>query len=635
MSTEFSFNKELYFLVKQKSECMKHVVQKVFFLSVLVIPTLLYASEMNKLSENDVDSGSDEAHTALNDRSLRDRSFEAVGDDDSLPRLFRGELAVGGTGTFTLDTSGVYVLTGQKSAHDTVNIAITASDVVLDLDGNALTGGTNGIEISGNNVMVKNGTITGATQSGIKITGDNCLLKNITAIGNVTGFELNGSENTTVRSCRALNNTREGFLLANAQNNSFEQCEALNTRGAGTVAGFKTTGGTGNSFVECTINGVASSNADAYGVLGLHETQARISSSSVMNIAGSAYTAGIGLIGDYLGTPTAQSFVSSFTGRSSFSVDWLNTPDGSYIASANNSATNVNAKVDTFSATSNLADFGYTGTIVQSLQAVSWLNWNNAYYLAIGGNGGVGTTYPDVKVFSCALSNALSLTAEVGTFTNPTDGTVFDLEWFFSGTTPYLAYAGSFAFTQEVGVLQFTGNSLHHVAGSETGSTMRAVKVHTYKGHIRLALAVQRTDGVWIYGFDEPQGSQTLVVKTRSPTVPNVPTYLSWLDYDGKTYLAVAFENNVANNVRVFEYTEEPSALLTEFSTYSYGAATRGLDWLVTGTTVYLAVSGDNTSKRTLIMKFDPYQGSTTTRLSDYYNLGDTQVGYRLRWYRR
>ena len=609
---------------------------------MLVIP-VVRAYATNQYSNFDSSS--------LNDASLSGASFDKVSFDEqlinceldvhevskdvSLPILFRGDLSPVNA-SYTINRPGIYKLTSSKTASGVANISITANNVMLDLGGNTLAGGTNGIEISGNNVTVKNGTIIGMTQSGVRITGDNCLLQDITARGTMTGFELNGADGSSVRLCRALNNTREGFLLVNAQKSSFEKCEAVSTSGAGTVAGFKTTGGTNNSFIDCTINGVLSSNADAYGLLGLHETQARIDTCTAMNITGSMYVAGIGLIGDSLGTPRAQEFVSSFTGRSSFSVDWLNTPAGSYIASANSATTDANAKVDLFSVTSGLTDFGYTGTLLTTLRGVSWLNWNNAYYLAIGGGSGPEVLSPDIKVFSFDPSNALSLFTDVASYPDPISagGAMYSLDWFFSGTIPYLAFSGDSGISNEFGILEFTGNSLNHIASAGFGSTVRAVKAHTYKGHIRLAIAMQLTSGVRVYGFDEPQGSQTLVLKVVGPTVPNLPIDFSWLDYDGKTYLAVAFNNNVANNVIVFAYTEEPSASLTEFASYSYGSSLQGLDWLVTGTTVYLAVSGNNAVKRTLILRFDPYQNSTTTRLSDYYNLGDTQAGFRLRWNR-
>ena len=614
--------------MKQKSECMKHALQKVFFLSVLVMPTLFYAMAMNKsfVSENNFDSFIDVAHTSLIDRSLINRSFEALCDDDcSLPMLFRGELAVGGTGTFTIDKSGVYVLVGPKSAEAVVNIAITASDVVLDLDGNTLTGGTNGIEITGNNVTIKNGTITGATQSGIKIMGNNCLLQDITAIGNVTGFELNGAAGNTVRSCRALNNTREGFLLTNAQNTSFEQCEALNTSGAGTVAGFKTSGGTGNSFVECKINGVLSSNADAYGVLGSHEIQARISGSSVMNIAGSAYTAGIGLIGDSLATPTAHDF-SYAESRNSRFPEWLNTGVGTYLA-ISNEGTPYNARIFQFSPTDGLLSVTTTQNIAGSCRQATWLSWHNKQYLAMVGNG---TTGNDIFIYEFNLATHTLTTITSYNYAT-TSIAVFGCDWIVSGTLAYLAYvvypnSGS---GEELGVLRFDGSTLTKVSSLEYISTgLLSVKHHIYNGKIRLAVTQHPPAGrpdLIIHSFNEPQGSEALTTSTLGLVSYDLTgnEYIeksAWFDFDGQTYLTFGIVGSVStSNVRVVQYTENPMPTLTAVASFNYGGLVQDVDALVTGTTVYLAVGGAVAGQRTKILTFDPYAASAD-RIKSYYD---------------
>jgi parallel beta-helix repeat protein len=504
------------------------------------------------------------------------------------------------------------------------DLAITGSGITLCLNGHTITGGTNGILVSGDEVVLKNGTVRNASASGIKITGDKCTLQDITAVGNVTGFELNGADNGNVSSCRAIENTREGFLLTNAQKNNFEQCEAITTSGAGLVSGIKTTGGTGNNFVDCTVNGVTSSAGEAYGLLVSNEQKTSIARCAVNSVSGQNYTAGVALIGDYLGTPTANDFTYAESRNSRF-PEWLNTPVGSYLA-ISNEASPLNARIFQFSPTDGLLSVTTTQNMTSGCRQATWLSWHNKQYLAMVGDNDAGN---DIFVYEFNLATNTLTTINSYAYSATTG--VFGCDWLVSGTLAYLAYVvyPNFASAEELGVLRFDGSSLVKVSSLEYLSTgLLSVKHHVYNGNMRLVVTQHPPTGrpdLIIHSFNEPQGSEALTTSTLGLASYDLTgaEYIEkcgWFDFDGQTYLTFGVVGAVStSNVRVLRYTENPTPTISAFASFNYGGVVQDVDALVTGTTVYLAVGGGVSGQITKILTFDPY-AATADRIKSYYD---------------
>jgi hypothetical protein len=112
-------------------------------------------------------------------------------------------------GTYTLDRNLSY-----SGAGDTNAITVTASNVVLDLNGYTLTGTNTTIAIFGGgikNVTVQNGTITGFSVGVDFDSGSQELLQNLT-VSNATAacIELINSTSGTIQNCFILGNSSSG-----------------------------------------------------------------------------------------------------------------------------------------------------------------------------------------------------------------------------------------------------------------------------------------------------------------------------------------------------------------------------------------------------------------------------------------
>jgi len=124
---------------------------------------------------------------------------------------------------FTISASGSYYLTGNlKDLTNGEGITITASDVTLDLMGFTLTGtGTAhyGIEITGINTSIANGTIRAFGQAGIYGSNNGSRATAIRAIGNgtlgtdyrYTGIRLSGKD-TYIERCLTVDNGGYGII---------------------------------------------------------------------------------------------------------------------------------------------------------------------------------------------------------------------------------------------------------------------------------------------------------------------------------------------------------------------------------------------------------------------------------------
>jgi len=341
-------------------------------------------------------------------------------------------------------------------------------------------------------------------------------------------------------------------------------------------------------------------------------------------------------------TPTMQDFVKN-AARISLSIDWLNTPVGSYIATQGSTAPNANIRINLLSAAGFYGtdytggSFGVTGCRTR------WLTWNNAYYVAMSGINGAASGKIYVYSFEPFAGLSTGTLTEVANFTDAVNAQCVGLSWVISGTRPYLFYTRvTNASSAEFGVFEFGGTSLTLRSSIEyAGDYPKNINPHVIHGIWKVAVTgVTGTDAtplIRLYTFDNPQGAKNLTLATSYDiaTAGSASYSGSWLDYAGEIYYAIAIDDNTSTpTVRVLKYTDSPESL-DLFATYNYNAAAQSVDWLVTGTSVYLAVSGNKTNGRVEVLKFDPYQGSVTTRLSSYSVVsGENQQGYETRWNR-
>ncbi len=142
------------------------------------------------------------------------------------------------TALFTISQSGSYYLTGNISGVvDKHGIEITVSDVTIDLNGYALIGpgmgvGTSGhgINATGNQVTVLNGSISGWRSNGINLTGEANQVFNLKVRGN-NGDGIYVGMYSMVNECSS--NYNEGNGIQARQHNSILNCTVYNNSGKG------------------------------------------------------------------------------------------------------------------------------------------------------------------------------------------------------------------------------------------------------------------------------------------------------------------------------------------------------------------------------------------------------------------
>ncbi len=174
---------------------------------------------------------------------------------EALPSI-RGDISYASTPPITLSRSGTYRLAGPLTAADGVTaLTLSANNITLDLDGNVISGGAIGINVTGNEAVVKNGVIQNAGAAGtvgIVISGSKGLFENLEVIHTNTGFLLRSTHENQLTNCRALSSTSAGFSLVSSNTNCFSHCQALNTNGESNSAyGFISQDGYGNNFAQC------------------------------------------------------------------------------------------------------------------------------------------------------------------------------------------------------------------------------------------------------------------------------------------------------------------------------------------------------------------------------------------------
>jgi parallel beta-helix repeat protein len=601
----------------KKGERMKHALQKVFLLSVLVMPTLFYATETE------------------------------------LPILFRGDVSPTNA-AYTISRSGVYTLTSAKTASGVPNISITANNVTLDLGGNTLTGGTNGIEIMGNNVTVKNGTTSGMTQSGVLVQGNGCRIDNCDMVSCVTGIMLQNSNQSVIENCRVRNMTQAGVSLVASYTNYVHGCSVTGVYSTGDVYGFISANGGSNVFDSCSVKNVGTTGeaiAPIYATVGLQsaigggivfkgsENNSQVLNSSCLSVEQTTtfitQSFGIGLLPEVTSmqvdvllsvthSPDAEGLVRS--------VAWLVSGDTKYLASGGDPTGDTGNQIKIYrfdEATSSLLSVTQSPYAEGLVRSVAWLASGDTKYLASGGIPS-GDTGNQVKIyrFDEATSSLLSVT-----HSPYAEGQVNSVAWLVSGDTKYLASGG--IGTNEVKIYRFdeaTSSllSVTHIPYAEGEVQSVAWLV---SGDIKyLASGGSGTNEVKIYRFDEATSS--LLSVTHNPYAESIVNSVAWLVSGDTKYLASGGfpDTDTGNQVKIYRFDEATSSLLSVTqSPYAEGLV-YSVAWLVSGDTKYLASGGypsTDTGNQVKIYRFDEATSSLLSVTQSPYAEG---LVYSVAW---
>ena len=622
---------------------MKHALQKVFILSVLVIPTLFYATETNKkfLCDTIFNSAVDVAHPPLDDASFEVMpndstvvdginshvlandapSNDALTNNASLPILFRGDVSPANA-AYTISRSGVYKLTSAKTASGVPNISITANNVTLDLGGNTLTGGTNGIEVSGNNVTVSNGTISGMTQSGVFIQGSSCHVDNCDMVLCVTGITLQSANQCVVENCRVLNMTQAGVSLVSSFTNYVHGCSVTGVYSTGDAYGFIAANGGSNVFDSCSVKNIGTTGeaiAPVYATVGLQsaigggiifkgsENNSQVLNSSCLSVEQTTtcitQSFGIGLLPEVTSMQVDALLSvthSPYAEGAVLSVAWLVSGDTKYLASGGYPVGDTGNQVKIYrfdEATSSLLSVTQSPYAEGLVASVAWLVSGDTKYLASGGSPN-GDTGNQIKIyrFDEETSSLLSVTESPYA-----EDTVYSVAWLVSGDTKYLASGGNPSTD--------TGNQIKIYEFDETTSSLLPVTQSSYaEGGVESVAWLVSGDTkylasggypfgntgnqVKIYEFDETTSS--LLSVTESPYAEGRVFSVAWLVSGDTKYLASGGypSANTSNQVKIYRFDEAASSLLSVTHSPYAENEVHSVAWLISGDTKYLASGG-------------------------------------------
>ncbi len=155
------------------------------------------------------------------------------------------QVDIGDGDVFEITKSGVYCLIEDVSFTGTFAIKITANNVVLDLKGHTISGGsgTDGIVVDGaTNVTIKNGNVCNVVENGILISNDSkhVMVMDIKVINAASsagaGIKIMGSTDVVFKRCEASDSTGDeddtngiGFLITSYSNHCIlKNCVARN-----------------------------------------------------------------------------------------------------------------------------------------------------------------------------------------------------------------------------------------------------------------------------------------------------------------------------------------------------------------------------------------------------------------------
>lgn len=510
----------------------------------------------------------------------------------------------------TLSYAGSYCLA------DTINgsLAITGNDITVSMNEHTINGGQ--LVISGDRVLISNGRVrNNAAASGVYVTGNNNFLQNIRSIANQTGFELSGCQNNQLTNCSATECTREGFSLNNCSRTFLSECAVQSLVGTGTVAGIKTVNGTSNSISECTVNGVSTSGGDAYGIKGETEKKSIIIENTVNDVSAPAGVAkGISLEQDawlnsnvsFLWTYSNSNVIRSRT------MDCVSVfPNRSYVALGSESPVGTPVQIFRIDEGTeiNLCTEHFNGSWTP--RAVQWLKYGEIIYLLVGwGN----LTGDDVQVFIFDLESEILLPLTTYSFDAAAGNFLYSAKWL---TMPdrriFLLLTGQA--NSNVQILSFDGKNLSLLAAKNTGITnVFSDWIVLSPEKILIAIASYNLAGTDFFVYEYNVETNTLEDKDDYLISSARGFSVAWLLYNDQYYLAASVNSPGVGNpgLYVFPYNVVSGSLGIPITDLTFTTA-YDVDWLVTGTTVYLAAGVYNPTSNTVrIFRFNPTVPSLT-----------------------
>ncbi len=534
-----------------------------------------------------------------------------------------------------LSDSGYYCLAQDIDTTNTdIGIAITGSTVTLDLNGYTVKNGTIGINVTGNDILIKNGTISGMSDTGIILqNAHNCRIEHVDTNNAATGFLLNNSGANMLFDCRALASTSAGFSLVSSYTNTITKCQALNTLSLCNAFGFISRNGANNIFSACTTQGIkTSSNAilDIQGwalatsgafVLVGDERNSHIINCTAQETstptAGHNAAYGIWLTSGAATSPLELTLTTSTAiAGNVLTTAWLVKGTTTYLALGGSDTTRI--KIFKFDPTSSSTlDLIASSTIPDgSVSSIAWLSDGDSTYLA---SGGEATTAPHDHELMVFKFDPLAATLELKASSTAPDGKVHSVAWLVDGTTSYLAAGGEpTSGSSEVKIFEFTGSSLDQKATTTAPDGTVLSVAWLVDGDTRylatggLAAAAPNNNEIKVFEFT----GSSLIQKAKTAEVNSSVFSVNWLIECDHIYLAAAtgilYSPAAATGILysptarayVFEFTG--SDLIKKAESPDLGQNITSLSWLSTDTSHYLASGGFTPTNAITLMQFDP-----------------------------
>lgn len=499
----------------------------------------------------------------------------------------------------TINSGGFYQLADNVTNNA---ITISASNVMLDMNGCTVSGATNGIVINSglSNVTVRNGTVSGTSSDAITV-GAGCtditldgitvlnattargiflnqvtngIVSNCDMIGNTTGCELSICHNVQLSNCIALANVQAGFSLITSTTCSCFDCNALSTGQGftnqnGNVFGFVSQSGTGNIFERCIANATQgltiTGGQSIVAGFGLRSTESLSSiisceaGNAVTNPSSGGVTLPYGIwLENTLATTltlTATPPIPNPTAQVN-GIDW--TSDGQYLAVGSNSADTAQLRVYQYDRVLQLLDQVATATLTIGAN-VNDVIWSpDAGFLAAGT---AAATNP-LRIYQFnRLNNTLN---QLGNPLPNAGASVTDVAW--SPNSLYLA-TGT-ATTLSVYSFNKTANTATRVATASVAS-ITGVDFSSDSKYI----AVSFGNSVQIYQFSVT--GNALTTFTAAVTVTGATSVYFSPD---NNYLAVSSSNGASSKVTILQFNVK-AATLTAVSSVTFAAAINDVDW--------------------------------------------------------
>lgn len=592
------------------------ITLSLFSVALVATPKFEHVSEFMKRAPKhanftDLDDATPSPLSPL-DASLDPSTADAV-------TLIRGDISYGSHTPITINRSGVYQLTGPLSATDAnTALTISASNVSLDLAGNVISGGATGINVTGNAVSIKNGSVKNASSAGIKISGSKCQLENLDVISSYTGFLLQSTSANQLTNCRTLSSSNAGFSLVSSSTNNFLACQALNTNGGTQAAyGFISQNGYGNNFEQCVAQNTqtASTNGNdlAAGFLLSVENASSIVDSRAQNSLSLTTTAGA--YGIYL-QDTLSTSTSTPVGIRPTLPAWASFGGINAVSWSSDGHTLAIGGSGTISNTDQLRIYSWNGAALTQLQSITTgsvsvlaLAWHyDGHHLA------VGTGNQLIVYFWNGSTLTLLQTITLDGW--PSGSTINTLSWTQDGS--YLAVGGGYSLdggvANQLRIFSWNGTQISQIQSitptlwASTNSIFSLA--WNYNGKI-LAIGGNTGTGsqLKIYSWN---GSTLTELQSITPGGSSTDQIRSVAWSANGQYLAIGEFTGTGNQLKIYSWNGSALALRQSMTPdlWTITSTIITLAWSNSGQ--FLAIGGSTSS----LEKFKIYtwNGSTLTQ---------------------